>query len=88
MATESLHQGLVFLGFACLLSELDKPFAERLVESTLLCTGELTGLFNKFFVGTERDVLHTRAVYTISVYTATGLLLRKGRAPGKLRSCT
>ena len=51
-APESLHQGIVFLGFTCLLGELHEPFAERIIEGALLCAGELTRLFDKFIVGT------------------------------------
>ena len=51
-APESLHQGIVFLGLACLLGELYEPFAECVIESPLLCPGELTRLLDEFFVGT------------------------------------
>src|ERR1700722_1700776 len=81
---EPLHQGRVFLGFACLVGELDEPFAERLIEGPLLCPSKLTGLLYKLFVCTECNVLHTSIVYTIFVYTVHVLLLRKGGAPRKL----
>jgi hypothetical protein len=66
-APESLHQGIVFLGLACLSGELDEPFAERLIEGALLCPGELTRLLDKLFISTERNILHTKIVYTIFV---------------------
>ena len=66
-APESLHQGIVFLGLACLSGELDEPFAERLIEGTLLCPGELARLLDKLFISTERNIFHTKTVYTIFV---------------------
>ena len=84
-APEPLHQSIVLLGFACLLGELDEPFAESIIEGTLLGPGELTGLLDEFFVGAESDVLHTKVVYTIFVYTAKELFSRERRAAWKLR---
>ncbi len=84
-APETLHQGIVLLGLACLLGELDKPFAECVIEGTLLCPGELTGLLDEFFVSTESDIFHTRIVYTILVYTARELFPRERGAPWELR---
>jgi hypothetical protein len=66
-APESLHQGIVFLGLACLSGELDEPFAERLIEGALLCAGELARLLDKLFISTERNIFHTKTVYTIFV---------------------
>jgi hypothetical protein len=73
-AAESLHQAVVFFGLARLLSELQEPFAERLIEGPLLCPGDLSGLFDEFVVGTQGNVFHTRLVYTIPVYTAIEFL--------------
>ena len=67
-ATESFHQGIVFLGLACLLRELDEPFAERVIEGPLLRPGELTGLLDELVVGAKGYVLHTDIVYTNPVY--------------------
>ena len=82
---EPLHQGIVLLGFACLLGELDEPFAESIVEGTLLGPGELTGLLDEFFVGAESDILHTKVVYTILVYTAIELFSHERSASRELR---
>ena len=74
-AAESLHQGIVFLCFACLLGELDEPFAERLIEGALLCPGELTRLLDKLFICTESYILHTDIVYTSFVRLGRFLML-------------
>ena len=81
---EPLHQGGVLLGLACLLGELDEPFAERVIKGTLLSTRELTCLINQLFICAECNILHTNTVYTIFVYAANGLFSREGGAARKL----
>jgi hypothetical protein len=48
---ETPHQGVVLLSASILLSELDEPFTECVVEGSLLSPGELTGLLDKVLVG-------------------------------------
>jgi hypothetical protein len=81
---EPLHQGIVFLGFTRLLCKLDEPFTERVIQSTLLRPGELTGLLDEFFIRTESDIFHTIIVYTNFVYTTIISFSGEGTASRKL----
>ncbi len=51
-ASESLHQGVVFLCFARLSGELDEPFTECVIEGALLRSCELAGLLDESFIST------------------------------------
>ena len=39
-------------------SQFRKPFAEKLVHSRVLCSGDFAGGFDEGFIGAECDILH------------------------------
>jgi hypothetical protein len=48
-----------------------QPLPKRSIQSLAFRLGYKASLFDQGFIRTERDVLHTDKVYTISVYTAS-----------------
>ena len=69
---KAAHQGVERSSIAGSCSVLLEPFAECRVQSLMLRFGHGSGLLDQRFLGTEGDVLHTKAVYTISVLNSTG----------------
>ena len=63
------HEGLDLLPIAGLGGELQKPFSKSRVQRAPLGAGDLSGLLDEIFIGTESNVLHTNIVYTKIVYT-------------------
>jgi hypothetical protein len=62
-----LHE-LVVLFYAVLLGrELDKPLAERLVQSRALLPGLIASQFDQVLIGAESYVLHENSVHDIRV---------------------
>jgi hypothetical protein len=58
VASETLQQGIIFLGPARLLRELDEPFAEGCIKGSVLRAGNLTRLLDHILIGAKRNFLH------------------------------
>ena len=65
------HQDVETLCISCTRCELRKPFAEGRVQRLVLRARNLPGPFDQVFVGAERDVFHTKLVYTAFVYNGS-----------------
>src|SRR5260370_41984691 len=68
---QSLHQSVELLRAAASCCELFQPFAEHSIERLMLRFGQKTRLLNQLLICTEGNVLHTKVVYTITVYLAS-----------------
>jgi len=60
----ALHQSIEALLVARAGGELNKPLPEGRIERTPLRAGNGSRLLQKIFVGTQRDIFHTKIVYT------------------------
>jgi len=67
---QTLHQSVVFLRAAALRRKLFQPFAEHGIERLMLGFGQQARLLEQLFICTERNVLHTKTVYTTFVSAA------------------
>src|ERR1700719_2620644 len=76
---QSLHQGVELLRAATSCCKLFQPFAEHSIERLMLRFGQQARLLDQLFIGTEGDVFHTKAVYTIFVQPASVLLPSVGK---------
>src|SRR5580692_10332047 len=71
---QSLHQSVELLRAAASRCKLFQPFAEHSIERLMLRFGQKARLLNQLLICTERNVFHTKAVYTIFVQRASALL--------------
>ncbi len=71
---QSLHQSVELLRAAASCCKLFQPFAEHSIERLMLRFGQQARLLNQLLICTEGNVLHTKVVYTITVYLSKRLL--------------
>src|SRR3984957_15041727 len=71
---QSLHQSVELLRAAASRCKLFQPFAEHSIERLMLRFGQKARLLNQLLICTERNVFHTKAVYTIFVQRASAPL--------------
>src|SRR5579862_887877 len=57
-----------------------EPLATRIVKSAVFLTSRFATEFNLILFSAQCDVLHTTTVYTISVHTATVLIIPQAQA--------
>ena len=73
---EPAHQSVESGAAAGTSRVLLKPLSKCGIQGLILGLGHQPGLFDQGFVSAQGDVLHTKIVYTIFVYTAI-LIARK-----------
>ena len=61
------HQVLILFCAVLLSRELDEPFAEGLIQGSVLLPGLVAGQLDEVFVGAEGDILHDYSVHDVRV---------------------
>ena len=65
---------------------LGQPFPKDLVKALFLGPGQSSGFINKMVISAERNIFHTKTVYTIFVRLTTNVAAAMGEAISRWRN--